>query len=375
MKESFSIIVKTISGLEEILAAELKELGAEKIQVLKRAVGFDGDLALLYRANYSCRTALRVLRPILEAEVREQRQLYDAVRNIAWEDRFGPRFTFAVDAVISGPVFTNSHYVAQLTKDAVADRLREKWGRRPSVSLDNPNIRINVHLQDQACTISLDSSGNSLHKRGYRKSAGPAPLNEVLAAGLIILSGWDRKSVLVDPMCGSGTLLIEAAMMARNIPAGHFRKEFGFMKWMDFEMELWHRVREKADAAIKGCPAPLAGSDRSPKAIQNARENVRFAGLAGDILLETCEFSQLKPPAGKGWLVTNPPYDERLQINDIIAFYKSIGDVLKKKFTGYQAWVISSDLKALKFIGLHPSRRITVFNGPLECRFVKFDLY
>jgi putative N6-adenine-specific DNA methylase len=374
-KHTVPFIAKTVSGLEGILASELEELGAGNIRILKRAVGFDGDTALLYRINYCCRTALRILKPVLESEVRQQKQLYEAVRSIAWEELFEPRFTFAIDSVIHDTVFTNSQYVSQLAKDAVADRLRDAWGRRPSVNLDDPDIRINVHIYKEACTLSLDTSGASLHKRGYRRSAGPAPMNEVLAAGLILLSGWDKKSVMIDPMCGSGTLLIEAALLAKKVPPGAFRKEFGFMRWKDFDVELWHRVKEKADGHTRNCIAGLLGSDLSPHAILNARENIRSAKLNNEIKLHACSFESLKPPAGKGWVVTNPPYDERLQIEDIIAFYKKIGDVLKKKFTGYEAWVISSDLKALKFIGLHPSKKITIFNGPLECRFVRFDLY
>jgi putative N6-adenine-specific DNA methylase len=374
-KNTFPLVAKTVSGLEQSLADELSVLGAKKIKILNRAVAFEGDTGLMYLANYSCRTALRILKPILTFQAREQDQFYKTIKEYPWEDLYEPHFTFAIDSVIHEAVFTNSQFVSLRAKDAIVDRLRETWGRRPSVNLDDPDIRINIHIQKQECTVSLDSSGGSLHKRGYRKTTGPAPLNEVLAAGMVILSGWDKKSLFMDPMCGSGTLLIEAAMMARNIPAGFFRKDFGFSHWKDFDAELWHRIKEKADARITECKAEIMGSDQSSRAIQQATENVRFAKLLSDIRLQVSSMESLKPPRENGWVVTNPPYDERMQVDDMIAFHKTIGDVLKKKFTGYQAWVISSDMKALKFIGLHPSKKIILFNGPLECRFVKFDLY
>ncbi|HTX88104.1 MAG TPA: THUMP domain-containing protein [Bacteroidales bacterium] len=374
-KNTFPLVAKTVPGLEQSVADELLQMGAGKIKLLNRAVSFEGDTGLMYRANYCSRTALRILKPILEFEVENQEKLYEALRAYRWEDLFGPQFTFAIDSVVHESVFTHSQFVSQRSKDAIVDRLREVWGRRPSVDLDEPDLRLNVHIQKKNCTVSLDSSGGSLHKRGYRKTTGPAPLNEVLAAGMVLLSGWDKRSLFMDPMCGSGTLLIEAAMMTKNIPAGFFRKDFGFTHWNDFDAELWHGIKEKADAAVTESKAVILGSDRSPQAIRQSTENLRFAKLQDDIRLQVSELEALKPPEEKGWVVTNPPYDERMQVDDLIAFYKKIGDVFKKKFTGYQAWVISSDLKALKFIGLHPSRKIILYNGPLECRFVKFELY
>ncbi len=373
--KKFPLVAKTISGLEQSLADELSLIGAKKICILNRAVSFEGDAGLMYRANYTLRTALRILKPILTFKVRVQDDLYNSVKKFSWEKLFEPLSTFAIDSVVHESVFTNSQFVSQRTKDAVVDHLRDAWGRRPSVNLNEPDIRINIHIQKQECTVSLDSSGGSLHKRGYRKVTGLAPLNEVLAAGMVILSGWDKRSLLVDPMCGSGTLLIEAAMMAKNIPAGYFRKEFGFTKWNDFDPELWHLVKEKEDARITECKARIMGSDRSQVAIRQATDNLRHARLLSDVKLEVSSLEEVKPPREAGWVVTNPPYDERIHVEDMIALYKSIGDVLKKKFTGYQAWVISSDLKALKFIGLHPSKKIILYNGPLECRFVRFELY
>ncbi len=366
---------KTVAGMEEILQRELDLLGAVNTQILKRAVSFEGDKSLLYRANYCCRTALRILKPILVFPITKQEELYNNINKIPWEEYIGNENSLAVDAVNATSVFTNSQYVALKTKDAVVDRFREKTGSRPSVDLDNPDLRINIHLYKETCTVSLDSSGSSLHKRGYRHVTGPAPLNEVLAAGLIQLSGWDKKVPLYDPMCGSGTILIEANMIARNIPSGYFRPVFGFERWSDFDPELWNKIREEENEKIQNTGAGIYGSDISSRAISTATENVGFTKFRDQIHLEVAAFENTRPRDHAGMIICNPPYDERLQIDDIISFYKSIGDVLKKKYTGFEAWIISSDLKALKFIGLHPSKKITVFNGPLECRFVRFSLY
>ena len=361
--------------MEEILQGELDLLGAANTQILKRAVSFEGDKSLLYRVNYCCRTALRILKPVLVFPITKQEDLYNNIKQIPWEEYICNNNSLAVDAVNATSVFTNSQYVALKTKDAVVDRFREKTGSRPSVDLDNPDLRINIHLYKETCTVSLDSSGSSLHKRGYRHVTGPAPLNEVLAAGLIQLSGWDKTVPLYDPMCGSGTILIEANMFARNIPSGYFRPVFGFEKWTDFDPELWNKIREEENAKIRNTDVGIYGSDISSRALGTATENVGFTKFKDQIHLEVAAFENTGPKGAAGMIICNPPYDERLQIDDIISFYKSIGDVLKKKYTGFEAWIISSDLKALKFIGLHPSKKITVFNGPLECRFVRFSLY
>lgn len=366
---------KTAAGLEELLAGELASLGAGEITILKRAVSFEGDKELLYQANYCCATALRILVPVKSFMIRKQDDLYEEAGNIPWEDYLDSDKTLAVDAVNSSSVFTNTQYIAQKTKDAIVDRFRKNGKQRPSVDLDNPDIRINIHIYKENCNVSIDSSGNSLHKRGYRKSAGYAPLSEVLAAGLVRLSGWDASKPLHDPMCGSGTILIEAAMMANRIPSGFFRRDFGFMKWQDFDEALWKKVKSRADASIiKNSGLNIRGSDISGKAIQSAMENLRFTGLDDRIPLKTAAFGEDTEVTG-GFLIFNPPYDERMKVDDIIEFYREIGNTLKRKYKGNEAWIISSDLKALKFIGLHPSKKITVFNGPLECRFVRFNLY
>ncbi len=375
-KEStFPLIAKTISGLEDALVLELEALGATGAMKLNRAVSFTGDTEMMYKANYACRTALRILKPLFHFEILEQKDLYEKIYEFPWEDYLDAEHSLAIDAVISYTVFTNSQFVAQKSKDAIVDRLRDKLGTRPSVDLEHPDLKVNVHLFKDACTVALDSSGQSLHRRGYRKSTGPAPINEVLAAGLIKLSGWDANTPLFDPMCGSGTLLIEAAMLAKNMPAGYFREEWGFMKWRDFDADLWEKVRADANALTTALKVKIHGSDRAERAIESARENLRFTNLYEDITLEVKSFEDSQPPFEKGFIISNPPYDERLEIEDSLAFYKMIGDTMKRKFAGYTAWMISSDLESVKFIGLRPSRRIPVFNGPLECRFLKFDLF
>jgi len=371
----FSLLAKTISGLEPILARELEALGAKDTEILNRAVAFKGEMSLMYRANYCCRTALRILKPLFNFEIKEQKDFYERIVDFPWEELLDPSQTLAVDAVISFTVFTNSQYVAQKAKDAIVDRLREKTGKRPSVDLDNPDLRINVHLFKDLCTVSLDGSGSTLNRRGYRKRTGLAPINEVLAAGLIGLAGWDRKTPFVDPMCGSGTFLIETVMAAREMPAGYFRRDYGFMKWKDFDPELWQSVREEANRKMIPVPVPVSGMDRSGRALAAALENIRAAGMEKEIRLEQVAFEDSVPPFPDGIIITNPPYDERLKLPDNVAFYQMIGNVLKRKYSGYEAWLISADMEAMKFIGLKPSRRIPVFNGPLECRFVRFNLY
>jgi putative N6-adenine-specific DNA methylase len=372
---TFPLIAKTISGLEDVLLTELETLGATGVMKLNRAVSFSGNLEMMYKVNYACRTALRILKPLFHFEITEQKDLYEKMYEFPWEDFLDAEHSLAIDAVISYTVFTNSQFVAQKSKDAIVDRLRDKLGKRPSVDLENPDLKVNVHLFRDSCTVALDSSGQSLHRRGYRKSTGPAPINEVLAAGLIKLSEWDTVTPLFDPMCGSGTLLIEAAMLAKNMPAGYFRREWGFMKWRDFDAVLWEKVKEDCRALISTGNLLIHGSDRAEHAIQSARENLRFTNLYDDISLKVISFEDSIPPFEKGFIISNPPYDERLQIEDSLAFYKMIGDTLKRKYAGYTAWLISSDLETVKFIGLRPSRRIPVFNGPLECRFLKFDLF
>lgn len=372
-----TFIVKTVSGLEEVLAAEIDEIGGTNVQILKRAVSFEGDKRMLYKANYCLRTAQRILVPVYTFQMADEDDLYNQVNGYAWENHLTLDKTLAVDAVVSGSELTHSHYVSLLTKDAIVDRFRTlNNGRRPSVDTENPHIRINMHINGSICDVSIDSSGASLHKRGYRVSNAEAPMSEVLAAGLIRLSGWKRDCHFIDPMCGSGTLAIEAAMYANNFPAGMYRKEFGFMHWPDFDQELWNEVTKEALDQQTEFEYQIIGSDISPKNLASARSNLKSARLHKDVQLLVSPFSALERPEGEpGLLIINPPYGERIRLGDIIGLYKSIGNKLKQDFAGYQAWVISSDQRALSLIGLRPSAKLPVFNGPLECRFEHFDLY
>lgn len=375
MKKNQSYIAKTFAGLEEILAEEIKELGGLNIKILNRAVMFEGNKELLYKTNYLCRTAIRVLVPIAIFRAQNEKELYDEVLKIKWEDYIHLNGTFSIDGITSYSNITHSKYLALKTKDAIADRFREKYGRRPNVDTKDPDVKINVRVFRDECTVSLDSSVESLHKRGYRIGTGPAPLNEVLAAGMILLSGWDRNSNFVDPMCGSGTLPIEAAMFALNIPPAQFRELFGFTRWKDFDKELWQKIKDDAEAARKEFKYEIIGSDRSGRILQVAKENVVSAGLEDEISLRARYIDDVEPPQGGGVMITNPPYGERIKVEDIKKLYSEIGDAMKTKFEGYSAWIISSDKEALKFIGLRPSRKITLFNGPLESGFYKFDIY
>lgn len=374
-KTTFQLIAKTLFGLEEILAGDLTGIGALDVEILKRAVSFRGDNELMYKANYLCRTALRILKPIAGFEVDNEDDLYRNVRKIEWWKYMDVDDTLAIDGVVSNSVFTHSKYVALKTKDAIVDSFREKFDKRPSVNIVNPTLRINTHIYKNQCTLSLDSSGDSLHKRGYRIITDKAPINEVLAAGMILLSGWQKDCNFVDPMCGSGTILIEAALFANNIPPGYYRKGFGFEKWKDFDADLWNNIKKESLSEQTEFEYKIIGSDSSRKAIGIAKQNKRFASLHKDIEICYNSIENQVPPEGKGMLITNPPYGERLKSDDLIQLYKTIGDVLKKKYNGYTAWIISSDPEVLKFVGLKPSKKIILFNGPLECRFAKYEIY
>lgn len=368
-------IATTLSGLEPVLVAELAAIGAGSIVPLKRAVSFTGSREVFYRANYQCRTALRVLRPVVSFRVSTQDELYTKVRSLPWQDLMTVDTTFAIDAVVSNAVFTHSQFTAQRVKDAIADYWRSVRGRRPDVDLQDPGLRINLHLSGEEASLSFDGSGEPLFKRGYRLATGEAPLNEILAAGILMLAGYDGSTPLYDPMCGSGTLLTEAAMIAQNIPAGYYRRSFGFMKWPDFDSDLWEQIRADADDQLKDQLNPVTGSDLDPHVVEVARENIRHARLHRDISVSEADFLQLLPPGDSGTIVMNPPYGERLKQADIVKFYQAIGDALKRNWSGWNAWIITSDLSAMKFIGLKPSNRYTLFNGPLECRLAGYDLF
>lgn len=368
-------IAKTTAGLEAVLADELQALGATNTELLKRAVAFDGGNSMMYKANYCLRTALSILKQISSFSARDDKELYDRIYGINWHDYLSVDQTFAIDAVVSGSHFVHSQYAAFKAKDAIADQFRDRFGRRPSVDVANPHLRIHLHISYDQVNLAFNTSGESLHKRGYRTNVDKAPINEVLAAGLIRLSGWKADSHFVDSMCGSGTIPIEAAMFAMNIPAGYYRNDFGFMHWDDFDRQLWKEIVEEANGQMKDFDFRIIASDRSYKATEIAHENLLNAKLHKDVKVVKRNMEDFKPPEGAGILIINPPYGERLEEQDIIKLYSTIGDSLKRNFKGYKAWIISSDFYALKHVGLKPSKKITVYNGPLECRYVCFDIF
>ena len=370
----FDIVAKTFRGLEELLAGEIRSIGGADISRGTRAVFFRGDKELLYRANFHLRTALRVLVPFHTFSAKNETELYKGACDFDWSKVLSVNNTFAIDGTLKSPYFNHSGYIALRVKDALADQFMASAGKRPNVSTADPDIRINLHISDDRCTLLLDSSGESLHKRGYRTESGPAPLNEVLAAGMIMLTGWDGKSPFIDPMCGSGTIPIEAAMIAHNIPPGIYRKQFGFEKWPDFDKSLLDKIYNEEYPEPNHLPH-ITGSDLSPVAISNARKNAKNAFMRNKIDFTISPFEETIPSSGAGVLLVNPPYGERLKKENIRAFYTLTGDVLKNKYSGYTAWILTSNLEAVKYIGLRPEKKILLFNGPLECRLLKYSLY
>lgn len=375
-QKGMDFTAKTFSGLEELLAEELKALGALDIKMIKRGVQFRGDEAMLFKANYLSRTALRILKPISVFEAKDDKELYEKVMKIDWSKVFNVNQTFSVDSNLFFSNLDHSQFVSLRTKDAIVDQFREQTGKRPWVSKENADIFIDVHVNRDVCTISLDSSGESLHQRGYRIVTDKAPINEVLAAGMIQLTGWKADKDFYDPMCGSGTIAIEAAMVASQIPAGYYRERFAFMNWEGFNEALWLDTKQEADSKMTDPECKIFASDRSEKAIGIAKHNIKNAGLHKDIDVKVSYFDAVHPEGESGILVFNPPYGKRLEEKgDIRNLYKGIGDVFKQNFSGFEGWVISSSLEAMKFVGLRPSRRIHLFNGPIETRFVKFEMY
>lgn len=378
------MLAQTLHGLEEVLRQELLKLGARDIQRHNRAVSFSGDLGFLYKANLCLRTAIRVLVPVGSFGMRSAEELYRGIGRIPWEEFMSVEDSLAIRCTLNTPWLDHSQFAAQKAKDAIVDRFRERFKQRPNVDLDEPTLRIHLHIIDDQCHVSLDSSGTSLHERGYRQDTDLAPINEVLAAGMVQLSGWQKIHPLVDPMCGSGTIAIEAGLHACNIPPGLFRKGFGFQRWNDYDADLYGTIH---DALLKRIgeerPTIIAG-ERARRVAEMARANVQSAQLEDTVEVRNTPFEELEPPVGKGMLIINPPYGERMdhrgleaeaQEEEINAFYKIIGDTLKKRWAGWQAWVITSNLEAAKHIKLTPKPRIQLFNGALDCRFMKYDLY
>ncbi|MGN1376049.1 MAG: THUMP domain-containing protein [Prevotella sp.] len=374
MEQEFELIAKTFMGLEPILAQELTQLGADNIQIGRRMVSFTGNKELMYRANFQLRTAIRILKPIKHFKANSADDVYDAVKDIDWSAYLDLKKSFAVDSVVFSEEFKHSKFVSYKVKDAIVDQFREKTGQRPNISVTNPDIRLNMHVAEYQCTLSLDSSGESLHRRGYRQEAVEAPLNEVLAAGMIMMTGWHGETDFIDPMCGSGTLPVEAALIARNIAPGVFRKEYAFEKWADFDAELFDRIYND-ESNEREFEHHIYGYDIDITAVNKANLNVRAAGMTKDITIRQADFKDFKRPEKKAIIIMNPPYGERISTPDLFGTYRMIGDVLKHQFKTNDAWVLSYREECFDQIGLKPSIKIPLYNGSLECEFRKYQMF
>lgn len=369
------MVAKTFFGFEDILAQELRVLGAQNVEQGVRMVSFSGDIGFMYKANLSLRTALKILKPVKTFKVFDEESLYKGVKSIDWSEILLANQTFVIDAKVYSEAFNNSLFVVLKSKDAIVDQFREQFGKRPSIDKQHPDIRIHVHIQKDVCTVSLDTSGESLHHRGYRTSTNIAPINEVLAAGILLLSGWRGQTHFLDPMCGSGTFLVEAAMIACNIPPNINRREFAFEKWRDWDEDLFDKIEESLLNKIKDFPYRIVGYDKAPSAVRKSRENVRNANLEEYIDIEQQDFFKTeKETEGPLHMVFNPPYGERLDI-DLERFYREIGDTFKRSYPQTEAWFITGNVEALKYVGLKTTRRIKLFNGKIESRLVKYDIY
>lgn len=370
----FEMIAKTFQGLENVLAEELTRLGANNIQVGRRMVSYTGNQELLYRSNFCLRTAIRVLKPIKHFRATSADEVYEAVKSIDWAQYLGNEQTFAVDSVVYSTEFRHSKFVAYKVKDAIVDQFRERTGSRPNIRLTNPDIQLNMHIAEYDCTLSLDSSGESLHRRGYRQEAVEAPLNEVLAAGIILMTGWRGQCDFIDPMCGSGTLPIEATLIARNMAPGLFRKGYAFEKWADFDSELFEQIYND-DSQEVDFQHHVYGYDNNRAAVSIAERNVKAAALSGDITIAFQDFADFTQPANPAVIVTNPPYGERIKPEDLLGLYKMIGAQFKKQFVDNEAWVLSYREECFDAIGLKPSLKVPLYNGALECELRKYQMF
>jgi len=374
MEQNFKMIAKTFFGFEEILAKELQQLGAQNVEMGTRMVSFVGDKGFMYKANLALRTALKILKPIYHFRAFNEASLYKGIQGIDWSQYLNAHQTFVVDVTLHSEHFNHSQFVALKTKDAIVDQFRDKFGKRPSIDKDFPDLRINIHIDRDQCSVSLDSSGDSLHHRGYKTATNIAPINEVLAAGMLLLSGWDGQGDFIDPMCGSGTILAEAAMIACNIPANINRKEFAFERWSDWDNDLFDQIMNSLMKKVKEFHYTITGYDKAPSAVMKAKDNIRNANLDEYVKIsERNFFDTEKENQGPLHMVFNPPYGERLDIH-LERFYREIGDTLKQSYSNTNAWFITANLEALKYVGLKPSRKIKLFNGKLEARLVKYEM-
>ena len=375
MENNYKMIAKTFFGFEEILAKELQNLGAQNVEQGVRMVSFKGDKGFMYKANLSLRTALKILKPIYFFKATNEQALYKGIASMNWSKLLSANQTFVIDTTVHSNYFNHSEFVSQKCKDAIVDQFRERTGQRPSIDKVHPDLRINIHIDKDQVSVALDTSGNALNQRGYRTATNIAPINEVLAAGILLLSGWDGQTDFLDPMCGSGTFLAEAAMIACNIPANINRKEFAFEKWNDWDNDLFDAITDSLLKRVREFHHTIKGYDKAPSAVQKAKDNVKNANLDEYISIDENNFFDTeKSTEGKLHMVFNPPYDERLDIH-MEEFYKNIGDTLKKNYPGTNAWMITANLEALKYVGLKPSRKIKLFNAGLEARLVKYEMY
>ena len=374
MEQEFELIAKTFMGLEPVLAQELTQLGANNVQIGRRMVSFTGDKEMMYRANFQLHTAIRILKPIRHFKAASADDVYEEVKKVDWSKFIEKGKTFSVDSVVYSDEFRNSRFVTYKVKDAIVDQFRENTGDRPNISVSNPDIRLNIHIAEDKATLSLDSSGESLHRRGYRQESVEAPLNEVLAAGMILMTGWKGDTDFIDPMCGSGTLLIEAALIAHNMSPGIFRKEFAFERWTDFDQDLFDKIYND-DSQEREFNHHIYGYDVDIKAVNTARMNVRAAGLTSDITVEEADFKDFKRPSEKSIIICNPPYGERISTPNLLGTYKMIGERLKHEFMGNDATILSYREECFEQIGLKPSIKIPVYNGSLECEFRKYAIF
>jgi putative N6-adenine-specific DNA methylase len=373
--ENFKMVAKTFFGFEEILVKELQQLGAQEVEIGTRAVTFKGDKGFMYKANLALRTAIKILKPIYYFRAINDAMLYKGIQGIDWSKYINDNQTFVIDSTIHSDNFKHSQFVSQKAKDAIVDQFRAKTGVRPSIDKDFPDLRINIHIDRDQVSVSLDTSGASLHHRGYRTATNIAPINEVLAAGMLLLSGWDGNSDFIDPMCGSGTILIEAGMIACNIPANINRKEFAFEKWNDWDNDLFDQIVDSLMKKAREFNYTIKGYDKSPSAVNKAKDNIHNANLDDYITVEQLNFFDTKKETvGPLQMVFNPPYGERLDI-ELERFYRELGDTMKQNYPGTNAWFITGNLEALKFVGLKPSRKIKLYNGSLEARLVKYEMY
>lgn len=372
--DDLQIQIKTFFGLEELLAEEVKKLGGRNVQIKTRAVNCEGDLGFLYKINYSLRTALKIIVPLFEFKAYNEQKFYDKLYRMPWDKYLKPDQTFAIDSTVHSETFSHSQFMTLKMKDAIVDYFRDNFQTRPSVETRNPDIKFNLHIDREFVTVSLDSSGEPLFKRGYRQDGGEAPINEVLAAGMLQIAGWDGKGNFLDPMCGSGTLLIEAAMMGMNMPAQLYRKNFAFQNWPNYDEQLFNSIKEHRLNRMTPLDGKILGFDIDPRMLQAAKRNLEAAELEDVIEVRNQDFFESKKELFPLLIVFNPPYDERIEIKDP-DFYKKIGDTFKTAYPNTLAWLISSDLEAVKKIGLRPSRKIKLFNGKLETRFLQYEMY